>query len=84
MDRLGLPQGGFRDALRTAVQESAYNVADWAGSGELAVEENDRGLAVVVIDWGPGIQGTMRAAFPELNEEELAAARRPSRRHVDR
>ena len=33
-DTLGLRPGGFREALRTAIRETAYNVADWAGSGE--------------------------------------------------
>ena len=47
-------------------------MADWAGSGEIAVERSATdGLAVVVLDRGPGIPATMRAAFPDLNDEEL-------------
>lgn len=68
---LGLPPGGFREALRAAIRETAYNVADWAGSGEITVERSRDGVAVVVLDRGPGIPATMRAAFPDLNEEEL-------------
>ena len=68
---LGLAPGGFREALRTAIRETAYNVADWAGSGEIAVERSTDGVGVVVLDRGPGIPATMRAAFPELNDEEL-------------
>jgi len=37
MNSLGLRPGGFREALRTAILETAYNVADWAGSGEVAL-----------------------------------------------
>lgn len=71
MDSLGLRPGGFREALRTAILETAYNVADWAGSGEIAVERSPDGVGVVVLDQGPGIPATMRSAFPELNDEEL-------------
>ena len=46
-------------------------MADWAGSGEVAVEQNQNGVSVVVLDRGPGVHATMRAAFPKLNEEEL-------------
>lgn len=70
-DSLGLPPGGFREALRTAIRETAYNVADWAGSGEITVERTADGVGVVVLDRGPGIPATMRAAFPELNDEDL-------------
>jgi len=70
-DSLRLPPGGFREAIRTAIRETAYNVADWAGSGEIAVERSPDGLAVVVLDRGPGIPATMRSAFPGLNDEEL-------------
>ena len=41
MSRLRPEPGGLRDALRRAVQESAYNVSDWAGSGDVTIEEND-------------------------------------------
>ena len=71
MDGLALRPRGFREALRTAILETAYNVADWAGSGEVAVEQSSEGLAVVVLDRGPGIPATMRSAFPDLNDEEL-------------
>lgn len=70
-ESLGLRPGGFREALRTAIRETAYNVADWAGSGEIAVERGTDGVAVVVLDRGPGIPATMRVAFPDLNDEEL-------------
>ena len=68
---LRLAPGGFGEALRTAVRETAYNVADWAGSGEIAVERSPDGVALVVLDRGPGIPATMREAFPDLNDEEL-------------
>ena len=67
MDSLGLRPRGFREALRTAILGTAYNVADWAGSGEVAVEQSPEGLAVVVLDRGPGIPATMRSAFPDLS-----------------
>jgi anti-sigma regulatory factor (Ser/Thr protein kinase) len=70
VDELGLPPGGLRDALREAVREAAYNTADWAGGGEIALERSENGTQIVVLDRGPGIHGTMRDKFPDLSEEE--------------
>ena len=71
MNTLGLRSGGFRETFRTAILETAYNVADWAATGEIAVERSADGVEVVVLDRGPGIPATMRVTFPELNDEEL-------------
>ena len=43
MSRLRLEPGGLRDALRRAIQESAYNVSDWAGSEDVTIEESRSG-----------------------------------------
>lgn len=66
MDELGLDPGGLRDAL----QEAAYNAADWAGGGEVALESAASATQIVVLDRGPGIHATMRDTFPGLTEEE--------------
>ena len=71
VDELELAPGGLRDALREAVREAAYNVADWAGGGEIAVEKTEGSAQIVVSDRGPGIRATMREAFPGLTEEEV-------------
>ena len=71
VDELGLAPGGLRDALRQAVREAAYNAADWAGAGEVALERARSGAQIVVLDQGPGIHATMRDAFPGLTEEEV-------------
>lgn len=71
MSRLRLERGGLRDALRRAVQECAYNVADWAGSGDVAIEESRSGRSVVISDSGPGIHATMRESFPELSGTKM-------------
>ena len=71
MSRLRLEPGGLRDALRRAIQESAYNVSDWAGSGDVTIEENRSGTSVVIVDSGPGIHGTMRESFPDLSGTQL-------------
>lgn len=71
VDKLGLAPGGLRDALREAVREAAYNVADWAGSGTVAFEDSSNGAQIVVSDQGVGIYATMRDAFPGLTEEEV-------------
>lgn len=70
VDVLELAPGGLQDALRQAVREAAYNVADWAGDGEVAVQKTGSGAQIVVSDRGPGIPATMRDAFPDLTEEE--------------
>lgn len=70
VDGLGLPAGGLADALRQAVREAAYNVADWAGAGEIVLERTPGGTQITVLDRGPGIQATMRETFPGLTEEE--------------
>lgn len=44
---LNLTPGGFGEALRTAVRGTACNVADWAGSGEVAVERSPDGVAAL-------------------------------------
>lgn len=78
VDELGLAPGGLRDALRQAVREVAYNAADWAGGGEVALERTGSGAQIVVLDQGPGIHATMRDAFPGLTEEEVVVqATRP-------
>lgn len=71
MSRLRLKPGGLRDALRRAVCESADNVSDWAGSGEVSIEEDRSGRSVVIADSGPGIHGTMRESFPDLSGTQL-------------
>ena len=71
VDELGLAPGGLRDALRQAVREVAYNAADWAGAGEVALERAGSGAQIVVLDQGPGIHATMQDAFPGLTEEEV-------------
>jgi len=71
VDELELAPGGLRDALRQAVREAAYNVADWAGDGEVALERAASGTQIVVLDRGPGIHATMRDTFPDLTEEEV-------------
>ena len=71
VDELELAPGGLRDALLQAVREAAYNAVDWAEGGEVAVEMTDSLAQVVVLDSGPGIQATMRDAFPDLNEEQV-------------
>ena len=71
VDELGLAPGGLRDAIRQAVREVAYNAADWAGGGEVALERAGSGAQIVVLDQGPGIHATMRDAFPGLTEEEV-------------
>ncbi|MCY4665593.1 MAG: ATP-binding protein [Acidimicrobiaceae bacterium] len=71
VDGLGLASRGVGDALRQAVREAAYNVADWAGTGEVVVEQAQGGAQIVVLDHGPGIHATMRDTFPGLTEEEI-------------
>ncbi len=50
VDELGLAPGGLRDALRQAVREVAYNAADWAGGGEVALERTGSGAQIVVLE----------------------------------
>ena len=71
IDELGLPSGGSGEALRQAVREAAYNVADWAGGGEIVLERAGGRSQIVVIDRGPGIHATMRDEFPGLTAEEV-------------
>ena len=71
VDELGLAPGGRRDALLQAVREAAYNAADWAGAGEVALERVASGTQIVVLDRGPGIYATMRDTLPGLTEEEV-------------
>ena len=78
VDQLGLAHGGLRDALRQAVREAAYNAADWAGAGEVALERAENSAQIVVLDQGPGIFATMRDTLPDLTEEEVVlSATRP-------
>ena len=71
VDGLGLAPGGLREAIGQALREAAYNVADWAGAGEIALERADSRTQIAVTDQGPGIHATMRDAFPGLTEEEV-------------
>ena len=71
VDALELAPGGLRDALLQAVREAAYNAADWAAGGEVALDRAAGGAQIVVLDRGPGIHATMRDTFPDLTEEEV-------------
>ena len=67
MQGVGLRAGGFREALRTAILETAYNVADWAGSGEIAVTDpRSKTESSPAAGWYD--PGANRCAKPKRNE----------------